>query len=54
MQYIQNIKNLCSEVATVMPAQITIDFFSDFEDDSEGEEKTLSVPKNYELYITVK
>lgn len=33
MQCIENIKKLCSEAATIMPAQITIDFFSDFEDD---------------------
>lgn len=32
MQFIENIKKLCSEVGTVMPAQ-TIDFFEDFEED---------------------
>lgn len=32
MQYIQNIEKLFSEVQTVFPAQITIDFFEDFED----------------------
>ncbi len=32
MECIENIKKLCNEVETVFPAQITIDFFEEFED----------------------